>query len=75
MLHYHIVVQFFPSLLSLLLNHLKKLKGFCKHTGHHYSDDIYKAETTEPRKVSRNDFVISEAFVWVKGKYGLGHYE
>jgi len=40
------------------------LKGFCKHTGHNYSDDIYKVETIEPRKVSCNEFVISEAFVW-----------
>jgi len=51
------------------------LKGFCKHTGHNYSDDIYKVETIEPRKVSSNEFVISEAFVWVQGKHGLGDYE
>jgi len=51
------------------------LKGFCKHTGHNYSDDIYKVETIEPRKVSRHEFVISEAFVWVQGKHGPGHYE
>jgi len=51
------------------------LKGFSKHTGHNYSDDIYKVETIEPRKVSRNEFVISEAFVWVQGKSGPGHYE
>jgi len=51
------------------------LKGFQKHTGHNYSDDIYKVETIEPRKVSCNKFVISEAFVWVQGKRGLGHYD
>jgi len=51
------------------------LKGFCKHTGHNYSDDIYKVETIKPRKVSCNEFVISEAFVWVQGKRGPGHYE
>jgi len=51
------------------------LKGFQKHTGHNYSDDIYKVETIEPRKVSRNEFVISEAFVWVQGKHGPGHYD
>jgi len=39
------------------------LKGFCKHTGWNYSDNIYKVETIKPRKVSRNEFVISEAFV------------
>jgi len=44
------------------------LKGFCKHTGHNYSDDIYKVETIELRKVSCNEFVISKAFVWVQGK-------
>jgi len=48
------------------------LKGFYKHTG---SDDIYKVETIKPRKVSHNEFVISEAFVWVQGKLGPGHYE
>jgi len=48
------------------------LKGFCKHTGHNYSDDIYKVETIKPRKVSCNEFVISEAFVWVQGKCGPG---
>jgi len=51
------------------------LKGFRKHTGWNYSDDIYKVETIEPRKVSRNKFVISEAFVWVQGKRGRGHYD
>jgi len=62
------------------------LKGFCNHTGHNYSDDIYKVETIKPRKVSHNEFVISRAFVWVQGKHGLslqprlkepgpGHYE
>jgi len=51
------------------------LKGFCKHTGQNYSDDIYKVETTKPRKVSHNEFVISEAFVWVQGKCGPGHYD
>jgi len=51
------------------------LKGFQKHTGRNYSDDIYKVETIEPRKVSRNEFVISEAFVWVQGKRGPGHYD
>jgi len=44
------------------------LKGFCKQTGHNYSDDIYKVETIKPRKLSCNEFVISEAFVWVQGK-------
>jgi len=39
------------------------LKGFCK------------VETIESRKVSHNEFVISEAFVWVQGKHGPGHYE
>jgi len=47
------------------------LKGFCRHTGCNYSDDIYKVETIEPRKVSCNEFVISEIFVWVQGKRGL----
>jgi len=51
------------------------LKGFCKHTGRNYSDDIYKVETIKPRKVSHNEFVISEAFVWVQGKRGPGHYD
>jgi len=51
------------------------LKGFCKHTGHNYCDDFYKVETIEPRKVSCNEFVISEAFVWMQGKQGPGHYE
>jgi len=51
------------------------LKGFCKHTGCNYSDDIYKVETIKPRKVSRNEFVISEAFVWEQGKRGSGHHE
>jgi len=51
------------------------LKGFCKHTGWNYSDDIYKVETIKPRKVSCNKFVISEAFVWVQGKCDPGHYE
>jgi len=51
------------------------LKGFCKHTGRNYSDDIYKVETIEPRKVSHNEFVISEAYVWVQGKCGPGHYD
>jgi len=51
------------------------LKGFRKHTGCNYSDDIYKVETIKPRKVSHNEFVISEAFVWVQGKCGPGHYE
>jgi len=51
------------------------LKGFCKHTGHNYSDDIYKVETIKPRKVSRNEFVIREAYVWVQGKCGPGHYD
>jgi len=46
-----------------------------KHTGHNNSDNIYKVETIEPRKVSCNEFVISEAFVWVQGKCGPGHYE
>jgi len=46
------------------------LKGFCKHTGCNYSDDIYKVETIKPRNVSCNEFVISEAFVWVQGKHG-----
>jgi len=41
------------------------LKGFWKHTGQNYSDDIYKVKTIKPRKVSCNEFVISEAFVWV----------
>jgi len=35
------------------------LKGFCKHTGRNYSDDIYKVETIKPRKVSHNEFMIS----------------
>jgi len=51
------------------------LKGFHKHTGCNYNDDIYKVEAIEPRKVSHNEFVISEAFVWVQGKHGPGHYE
>jgi len=51
------------------------LKGFQKHTGRNYSDDIYKVETIKPRKVSCNEFVISEAFVWVQGKRGPGHYD
>jgi len=51
------------------------LKGFRKHTGRNYSDDIYKVETIKPRKVSHNEFVISEAFVWVQGKCGPGHYD
>jgi len=51
------------------------LKGFCKHNGCNYSDDIYKVETIEPRKVSCNKFVIIEAFVWVQSKHGPGHYE
>jgi len=51
------------------------LKGFCKHTGQNYSDDIYKVETIKPRKVSHNKFVISEAFVWIQGKRGPGHYD
>jgi len=51
------------------------LKGFCKHTGHNCSDGVYKVETIKPRKVSPNEFVISEAFVWVQGKHGPGHYE
>jgi len=51
------------------------LKGFQKHTGRNYSNDIYKVETIEPRKVSRNEFMISEAFVWVQGKRGPGHYK
>jgi len=51
------------------------LKGFCKHTGWNCSNDIYKEETIKPRKVSSNKFVISEAFVWVQGKRGPGHYE
>jgi len=51
------------------------LKDFCKHTGCNYSDDIYKVETIKPRKVSLNEFVISEAFVWAQGRYGPGHYE
>jgi len=51
------------------------LKGFRKHTGQNYSDNIYKIETIEPRKVLRNKFVISEAFVCVQGKRGPGHYE
>jgi len=51
------------------------LKGFHKHTRRNYSDDIYKVETIEPRKVSRNEFVISEAYVWEQGKRGSGHYE
>jgi len=51
------------------------LKGFQKHTGQNYSDDIYKVETIKPRKVSRNKFVISKAFVWVQGKRGPGHYD
>jgi len=51
------------------------LKGFFKHTGQNYSDDIYKIETIKPRKVSCNQFVISEAFVWAQGKHGPGHYD
>jgi len=51
------------------------LKGFCKHTGRNYSDDIYKVETIELRKVSHNEFVISEALVWEQGKCGPGHHE
>jgi len=51
------------------------LKGFQKHTGQNYSEDIYKVETIKPRKVSHNEFVISEAFVWVQGKRGPGHYD
>jgi len=51
------------------------LKGFCKHTGRNYSDDIYKVETIKPRKASCNDYVISEAFEWVQGKHGPGQYE
>jgi len=51
------------------------IKGFCKHTGQNYSDDIYKVETIKPRKVPCNKFVISEAFVWVQGKRGPGHYD
>jgi len=51
------------------------LKGFQKHTGKNYSDDIYKVETIKPRKVLRNEFVISKAFVWVQGKCGPGHYD
>jgi len=51
------------------------LKGFQKHTGQNYSDNIYKVETIKPRKVSRNKFVISEAFMWVQGKRGPGHYD
>jgi len=51
------------------------LKGFWKHTGWNYSGDIYKVEIIEPRKVSRNEFVISKAFVWVQGKRGPGNYE
>jgi len=51
------------------------LKGFQKHTGRNYSDNIYKVETIEPRKVLLNEFVISEAFMWVKGKSGPGHYD
>jgi len=51
------------------------LKGFCKHTGWNYGDDIYKEETIEPRKVSCKEFVISEAFVWVQGKWVPGHYD
>jgi len=51
------------------------LKGFQKHTGRNYSDDIYKVETIEPRKVSCNEFVISKAFVWVQGKCGPGQYD
>jgi len=31
--------------------------------------------TRYPRKVSCNEFVISEAFVWAPGKRGPGHYE
>jgi len=34
-----------------------------------------KVETIKPSKVSHNEFVISEAFVWVQGKRGPGHYE
>jgi len=34
------------------------LKGFCKHTGRNYSDDIYKVETIKPRKVSHNEFLL-----------------
>jgi len=52
-----------------------KTGDYVRHTGRNYSDDIYKVETIEPRKVSRNEFVISEAFVWVQGKRGAGHYE
>jgi len=51
------------------------LKSFQKHTGQNYSDNIYKVETIKPRKVLRNEFVIREAFVWVQGKRGAGHYE
>jgi len=51
------------------------LKGFQKHTGQNYSDDIYKVEIIKPRKVLHNKFVISKAFVWVQGKRGPGHYE
>jgi len=51
------------------------LNGFCKHTAHNYSDDIYKVETIKPRKVSRNEFMIHEAFVWVQGKCAPGHYD
>jgi len=51
------------------------LKGFQKHTGWNYSDDIYKVEIIKPRKVSCNKFVISEAFMWVQGKCGPGHYD
>jgi len=51
------------------------LKGFQKHTGQNYSDNINKVETIKPRKVSCNKFVISEAFVWVQGKRGPGHYD
>jgi len=51
------------------------LKGFHKHTGPNFSDDIYNVETIKPRKVSHNEFLISEAFVWVQAKHGPGHYE
>jgi len=51
------------------------LKGFQKHTGRNYSDNIYKVETIKPRTVSCNKFVISKAFVWVQGKCGPGHYD
>jgi len=73
-------VEFTNASMKELLDdlHIKHITSLPYKPSSNGQVNIYKVETIEPRKVSRKcpiTSLISEAFVWVQGKHGPGHYD